>query len=459
MDSGNVYRNVASPSFLSRLRLNRHHLRKVEHATVQTAKKGAALEVWGETKYPLKLRFAGLATVFKTRLVIVRGLSHELNLCGPFLKRHQIDQIHSQNALRVQGHLIPLSPRGEKGLPGCYNKAVSSVYTTEKRVIPPQSIAHLQLRAPEVEKGEMRAGDGQVKGEPEFSEKTNTHPWVSGYVTCADDGTLVGGVMNLTDEAVTIPQGMRYGDFCNEDWEVDGNQGVQICELSEEQHSEAPEKWSAAQKRNWVTEQFKLLENPVLKEPGRLKQAQECLVRHFAAFSINGEFGKTELIQHHIPTTPGPPIKCKSRPLNPIMEAKLKTQVNEWEKHDVAEPCQSPWSVPLVPVLKKGPAKEVRWCCDFRRLNARTIKDTFPLPNIEDNLSRLSRSQFFSGIDGAGAYHVVAIAPEDRDKTAFSTPFGTYRFKRMRRKWLQSNSSSIKLTRALTSLMQVKLGS
>jgi hypothetical protein len=60
-----------------------------------------------------------------------------------------------------------------------------------------------------------------------------------------------------------------------------------------------------------------------------------------------------------------------------------------------------------------------------------TLKDTFPLPNIEDNLVRLSRSRVFSGIDGCGAYHVVEVAKQDRPKTAFATPWGSYQFKRM----------------------------
>jgi hypothetical protein len=57
--------------------------------------------------------------------------------------------------------------------------------------------------------------------------------------------------------------------------------------------------------------------------------------------------------------------------------------------------------------------------------------DSHPLPNIEDNLSRLSRSCVYSTLDGAGAYHVVPIKKQDRDKTAFGTPWGSYQFRRM----------------------------
>ena len=60
-----------------------------------------------------------------------------------------------------------------------------------------------------------------------------------------------------------------------------------------------------------------------------------------------------------------------------------------------------------------------------------TKKDAFPLPNIADNLSRLAGSKVFSTLDGAGAFHAVPIRRANREKTAFSSPFGQYQFVRM----------------------------
>ncbi|HIC32789.1 MAG TPA: hypothetical protein EYO76_12820, partial [Flavobacteriaceae bacterium] len=100
-----------------------------------------------------------------------------------------------------------------------------------------------------------------------------------------------------------------------------------------------------------------------------------------------------------------------------------------WLKQDVIESSNSPWNFALVAVPKKN--GKTRWCVDYRRLNDITKKDAFPLPNIEDNLARLAHSKIFSGLDGCGAYHVVSVAKKDRPKTAFSTPWGSYNFKRM----------------------------
>jgi hypothetical protein len=60
-----------------------------------------------------------------------------------------------------------------------------------------------------------------------------------------------------------------------------------------------------------------------------------------------------------------------------------------------------------------------------------TLNDNIWLPGIEDNLTRLSGSSMFSGVDGAGMYHCVGVNKADRPKTAFSTPFGLWQFKRL----------------------------
>ena len=79
----------------------------------------------------------------------------------------------------------------------------------------------------------------------------------------------------------------------------------------------------------------------------------------------------------------------------------------------------------------KKNSKEVRWAVDYWKLNAVTKKDAFPLPNIADNLSCLAGIRVFSALDGAGAFHAVPVRRAEREKTAFSSPFGQYQFVRM----------------------------
>jgi hypothetical protein len=60
-----------------------------------------------------------------------------------------------------------------------------------------------------------------------------------------------------------------------------------------------------------------------------------------------------------------------------------------------------------------------------------TLNDSISLLGIKDNLARLSGSSVFSGVDGAGAYHCVGVHKANRPKTAFSTSFGLWQFKRL----------------------------
>ena len=95
-----------------------------------------------------------------------------------------------------------------------------------------------------------------------------------------------------------------------------------------------------------------------------------------------------------------------------MMEGKLREQLNIWLKQEVVQPSSSPWSFPLIVVPKKN--GKTRWVIDYRQLNEITIKDSFPLPNIEDDLAHLADSQIFSRIDGAGTFHVIPIWKEDQ---------------------------------------------
>lgn len=70
-------------------------------------------------------------------------------------------------------------------------------------------------------------------------------------------------------------------------------------------------------------------------------------------------------------------------------------------------------------------------CIDYRTLNRRTIPDQYTTPRIEDALDCLSGSQWFSVLDLRSGYYQIAMAPEDKEKTAFICPLGFYQFERM----------------------------
>ena len=72
-----------------------------------------------------------------------------------------------------------------------------------------------------------------------------------------------------------------------------------------------------------------------------------------------------------------------------------------------------------------------RVCIDYRRLNAVTRKDHFPLPFIDHLIERISGHPFYCLLDGYSGYFKIVITPEDQEKTTFTCPFGTYAYRRM----------------------------
>ena len=72
-----------------------------------------------------------------------------------------------------------------------------------------------------------------------------------------------------------------------------------------------------------------------------------------------------------------------------------------------------------------------RVCIDYRKLNAVTRKDHFPLPFIDQILERLAGQSFFCFLDGYSGYNQVPVFPADQEKTTFTCPFGTFAFRRM----------------------------
>lgn len=138
----------------------------------------------------------------------------------------------------------------------------------------------------------------------------------------------------------------------------------------------------------------------------------------------------TEELYLAIPEIPGskPQFRQPYR-LSPKEVEEVQTQVKELLRQGLIEPSSSPYGAPIIFVQKKDGT--LRMCCDWRKLNAQTIKSRYPLPRIDELLDALQGAEYFSSLDLQSGYHQILIQPEDAPKTAFTTPFGHYQWKVM----------------------------
>lgn len=173
-----------------------------------------------------------------------------------------------------------------------------------------------------------------------------------------------------------------------------------------------------------------LLEQTDGLTPLQSDQLRGLLERWQPVFAQSEEdYGCTSAVYHTIPTGEAAPIRQRYRPVPPSLYAELRTLLRGMLDGGVIKESSSPWASPVVLVRKKDGSW--RFCVDYRRLNAVTHKDAYPLPRVEESLTWLKRAEWYSTLDLASGYWQVEVHPTDKEKTAFATPMGLYEFERM----------------------------
>lgn len=152
------------------------------------------------------------------------------------------------------------------------------------------------------------------------------------------------------------------------------------------------------------------------------------LERRVRAFGFDGRLGHLQT-KCKIRTKDGvQPIAVPMYAASPAKRLVIDEQLNKWFAQGVIAPSESPWSAPVVIVYRNGKA---RFCVDYRKLNAVTIADEFPIPRQSEILAALSGAQVLSSLDALSGFTQMEIDQDDVEKTAFRTHRGLFHFKRM----------------------------
>ena len=165
--------------------------------------------------------------------------------------------------------------------------------------------------------------------------------------------------------------------------------------------------------------------------PENAAVVRELVLAYHDVFALeSNELGCTSAIKHEIHIENSKPFNQQFRhiPL-PLLE-EVCTSVRDMLEMGVIHPSQSPWCNAVVLVWKKDGT--LRFCVDFRCLNAQMKKDLYPLPHIQEALESMAGSVHFSPMDFKLGFWQIKMAPESQQYTAFMVGnLGFYKFTHM----------------------------
>lgn len=150
------------------------------------------------------------------------------------------------------------------------------------------------------------------------------------------------------------------------------------------------------------------------------------LFRFHNLFNITKHNIANTPIPHVINTSPHSPPASKPYPQPDTVEI-MYTMIQEFLRAGLVKESHSPYAAPAFLVKKHDGTH--RFVVDYKKLNLVTIKDSSPLPNMEDTIQKLGEGyKYFSKLDLKSGFYQIPIREADKEKTAFTTPFGLYQF-------------------------------
>lgn len=191
--------------------------------------------------------------------------------------------------------------------------------------------------------------------------------------------------------------------------------------------SEANQKGSDALDTQAFLGQFKFAETRKWLDDAQSAKLQELLVAYNDVFQPPTGLGNAANVRHSIQLLEGTkPIQSAPYRYPPSGLKIIEEHTAKMLKQGICRESRSPWASPVVLIPKKG--GEIRFCVDFRKLNAVTVRDAFPLPRIDTLLDALRGNMWFSTLDLVSGYWQIPIEDDVREKTAFVTHEGLYEF-------------------------------
>lgn len=170
-------------------------------------------------------------------------------------------------------------------------------------------------------------------------------------------------------------------------------------------------------------------------EEKQQQQLYSLLEENYQAFSGSlKSLGHTDVIVPEIKFTTDYPIKALPFPVPQALHKEVKNQIDEMVEAGIIEKNVATWACPMILVKKKpegSKQEKFRMTLDLRLLNAVIQHSSYPLPKIQEIISNIAEYKYFTLLDMPSAYHQVDLPEKFQDRICFTSPFGTYKLKRM----------------------------
>jgi hypothetical protein len=335
---------------------------------------------------------------FQHYFFIIDNLPVDYLLGNDFLKGRRTCLDQNTHVLRFpDNYCVPLITRRPFD--------TQPVRTSRKRWLPAQHAVTVCIKADGLD------GPGEFVFEPD----QNALQSILSVRTVVTGRTKWIWLLNTSRQAIRLPEGQVIGHI----------EELKIADV-EKTIKELPpeEKPPTEEEINQILGEISL--NKKLSEDQKARFL-DLIRKNIHVFRLN--FNKpthTTVTEHSIETTTNNPIRQYPYRVTMMEQAIIRKEIAKMLGMGIIRPSKSPWASPIVLVTKKDGS--IRFCIDYRKLNAVIVNDAYPIPNIDDNINYLVGKKFYSTCDAISGFWQIPMREEDIPKTAFVSADGLYEF-------------------------------
>ena len=361
--------------------------------------------------------------------VPVVAVDERLNFPAPilvgmdFLTRNNTKIDFGKNMLLIKGKEVPITFTNEsedENVRIIHRNEISHKVPIRARVLYEQSIPAYTGQVIKIRLSNGAGGHFIFQPYEQFVNNC-----VEGLVSTCNQGTAQILVINSTGKRLALNKRLVLGKAVRTDVAEMNPRWLQsVSQINTVGSPTSPTPLTPSEIRK-ITDEI----NPFVNYEGPNKRMLLALLaRYRDVLALPGEpVGRTHLTELSLKLIQGAkPIALAPYKIPHSKEETLDREIQSLLSQGLIRPTVSPWAAPVVLVAK--PDGSTRLCVDYRKLNALTEADNYPLPVIDDLLMDIGRSKIFSQIDLLQAYHQVPLAEGTGPMTAFKTRKGHYEY-------------------------------